>query len=219
MVYTTTTLVYNGTPLTESDVDATKLQVFINDATVELNKHINSFVIRERVLPIDSVRENLIDGSNRTYYVSKCKSGVYFGDTNNDGTVTVSDIAVFVVDGDDNETEVTVSSIDNDDMSFTLESAPASNTQAIYVTYTYSYFDVTIPDKLIEMAARYLSAHYAFVDSENGLGGNVKIGNISVSGLDKKSNSISMLRRYEEILLRILTFGNTRNLPVRHIRI
>jgi hypothetical protein len=219
MAYTTTADIYNRTPLTETDIDSTQLEGLILDATAMINKEINSKVVRERILPIDSIRENEIDGINKKYYLSKSKDGVYLGDLNNDGEVTIDDIIVYLVNADDTETEATVVSVDHEDLSFTLDEAPSSNTQAIYVTYCYSYFDVTIPDILIEMATRYLTASYAFTIEEFGLGKNVKVGNISVSGLDGKTDSLTMYQKYIEIINKIKSFGNTKNLPVRHYRI
>lgn len=219
MVYTTTANIYNRTPLTETDIDSTQLEDLISDATAVLNREINSKVVRERILPIDSIRENEIDGINKKYYLSRSKDGVYLGDLNNDGEVTVDDLRVYLVNADDTETEATVVSIDYEDLSFTLNEAPTSNTQAIYVTYCYSYFDVDTPDILIEMATRYLAASYAFTIDEYGLGTSAKVGNISVSGLDKESNSLRMYKKYLETLHKIKSFGNTKNLPVKHYRI
>jgi len=221
MVYTTPRKIYDRTSLTQEDVDEFILVDLISDATNEINNKINSKVIRERVKYIDSFRENLIDGLNKKYYVQKAKKGTYFGDMNNSGTITTADILVEILDNTDTETVATVSAIDYDDMSFTLSTAPASSTQAIYVTYCYTYFDVVTPDMLIEMATRYLVSAYAYAKLEYSLGDNIRIGNISISGLGRTGSSgeNKYLSRYNEVLKEISSFGNTKNLPVSHIRI
>lgn len=218
MAYTTTSNIYNYTPLTESDVAGSTLSQYILDATSSINKEINSRINNELVSYIDIIKDNKIDGINKKYYVKKADSGVYFGDLNDDGEITINDVIVYLVDSQGNRTEATVSTINNDEMSITLSEAPQTGIK-IYITYSYTYFDITIPDKLIEMATRYLAASYGFLKSENGLGDNIKIGNISVTGMNRKNNFLSMTQRFEDILIKIKGFSNTKNLPVRHIRI
>lgn len=218
MTYTTTRKIYDNSDLTNEDISEPRLEELISDATYELNKEINSLIVRERVLPLDSFRENQINGSNKKFYVRKSLQGYYFGDRNNDGDVTIADIEVIIRDYNDVETVAVISAIDYEDMSFTLESAPSSNTQAIFVTYMYTIFDVK-NDRLIEMATRYLVTSYAYAIDDYSLGENVKIGNISVSGLGKSSSASKAYARYEQLLNKIKSYGNTDNLPVTHIRI
>ena len=84
-----------------SDADAYDL---ITMAAYQINGDLNTKVIRERVGYIDITRQNERDGSNTEYYVKKWE-GKYLADFNNDSQVTTSDIIVYAVDGDGNETE------------------------------------------------------------------------------------------------------------------
>ena len=150
----------------------------IAQATAEINNQINVKVIREKVQYIDNTRQNKLDGSNKTFYVKNSITN-YFSDKNDDGELTVSDIKV-VLEADDELSTVTVSTIDEEG-SFVLASAPAQDTAAMYVTYCYSYYDITIPDKLINLLATYLSASYSILVVDSGLPYMTKLGNISIS--------------------------------------
>ena len=160
MALTTYTKVRLLTNISTSDISDANITSMISEATKELNRMINTKVVREQVSYIDSTRENTIDSSNTTFYVRNWE-GKYLADMNNDGSVTTSDIIVYLVDSNGTETTPTISSIDHDDGKFTLTSAPTSGYR-MYITYEYSYKDVSTPDPIVELACTFLTASYCY---------------------------------------------------------
>lgn len=165
--------VTNLTTTCISDADAYDL---ITMAAYQVNGDITTKVIRERVGYIDSTRENDINGTNTTYYVKNWK-GKYLADFNNDSLVNTSDVVVYLVDSDGNETQATVSAVDVDAGSFTLSSAPSS-AYTLYVTYAWSYIDASVPDKRLRLACAFLTAALAQAKLNIGRAPQMSIGNI-----------------------------------------
>ena len=155
MVYCTYSDINTDSNITSSDIADATITSLIAKATKILNSKINIEVVRERVLYIDDTRENEIDSSNKTYYIRNWFHG-YLADSNGDGSVTTADLTVYVVDSDGTETEATISSIDTDAKSFTLETAYDSSYR-MYVTYTYAFKNPATPDPLIQLACEYLT--------------------------------------------------------------
>lgn len=160
MAYATYSDVNLLTNVSSSDVSNTNVTSLIAEATAELNRLINVREVREPIDYLDSTRKNKIDSSNTTFYVRNWK-GKYLADMNNDGDVDTSDIIVYQVDSDGTETELTVSSIDHDDGSFTLSSAPTTGVR-LYVTYEWCQKDVSTPDRIVKMACIFLTASYIY---------------------------------------------------------
>lgn len=193
-------------------INDTLIENSISEATRIINQNTNTKVIREKIQYIDEVRDNDIDGENKTYYIKNWKNK-YLGDTNDDGEITTADLKVYSVDSDNVETQLTISSINYEDNSFTLETAPED--VDLYVTYAYSYFDMDTPDKLITLLAKYLSLSECYFLIENDLvGTSAKMGNMSVSGLDKSSKTIKNKQRADALLSELKAFGTSNVLPI-----
>ena len=155
-----------------SDADAYDL---ITMAAYQINGDINTKVIRERIDYLDSTRQNLVDGSNTNYYVKNWK-GKYLADFNNDSQVTISDVIVYAVDGDGTETTPTIGSVDVDDCKITLSSAQSNKT--LYVTYSWSYIDESIPARPLRLACAFLTAALAQARINIGRAPQISMGNL-----------------------------------------
>lgn len=186
-------LLSNITAAEVSDADMTNI---IAEATVELTSKLNVNVIRERIARVDSTRPNDIDGSNTTYYTTNWK-GKFLSDRDLDGDIDVSDVIVYVVDSDDDETTATVSSIDFDDSKFVLDTAYDS-TNTLYVTYAWSYYDLSTPDPLVNLAATYLAAAYAYLKRDAGVDGIVRFGNVTINQ-SLSSSYGEYYRKYQQL--------------------
>lgn len=201
MACTNIELIRAKTNYSTSDISDSEITQIIEEATSEINAEINIHVVRERIKYIDNSRQNKIDGSNKTYYVQNSIQNS-FGDSNNDGELTIADIKVESEDSEGNITEVTVSSI-NVEGSFILETALTSTTSKAYITYDYTYYDITIPDKLIVLLGTYLASSYAAAIVEEGLSSSVKFGNIRISNAQKNTSYSKFTTRYEKLLGRV----------------
>lgn len=202
MTYTTIDLVREKTEYTSSDISDDAIQNAMNEANAEINSEINTRIVREKVKFIDSTRQNKIDGTNKTFYVKNSITN-YFGDNNNNGELTVSDITVEIEDNENNITEVTVSSIDVEG-SYILSTSPdKSTTVAMYVTYKSTHYDITIPDQLIRLLATYLVSSYSILIVEAGLPSTTRLGNISVTVPIANTKYKQFTDRYLALLKRI----------------
>jgi len=162
MVYCNFGEVNDLTNVTSSDILDVDITKIIAKATIELNRKINVKVEREKVGYIDSTRTNKINGSNTIYYFKNWK-GKFLADMNNDGTVTTSDIIVYLISQDGTETTATVSAVDHDNMYFTLTTAPdSSTTSRMEVTYEWCFKDVSTPDPIVKLACIFLTASYCY---------------------------------------------------------
>ena len=106
--------------------------------------------------------------------MNHCK---YLADFNNDSIVNTSDIIVYAVDSDGTETKPTVSSVDVDDGSFTLSSAPTSD-KTLYVTYSWSYLDESVPARPLRLACAFLTAALAQARINIGRAPQISMGNL-----------------------------------------
>ena len=165
----------------------------------QINHEIGVKVIREKVEYIDDTRENDIDGTTTTFYVRNWEK-YYIGDLDDDGDVDTSDIIVTLVASDDTESTATVSSVDQDDGKFVLSSAPASSDE-VYVTYTYTPISVSDPNRLIRLAATYLTAAGAFTRIDAKKLQNFAIGKLRIG---KQSDAYKIFfDKYMEIINQI----------------
>ena len=198
MVWTTSTSVRLVTGLTSSDIGDTDLDSLISSAQKEVLLQTNINITRELVKYLDETRENLIDESNTTYYVSNWK-GTYLSDRDFDLDVDVDDVEVFSVDSDGTETSLTISSITYNEGKIVLSSAP--NNVDLYITYTYNYFDPVTPNPLLKLATEYLAGAYAYmrIDSKNKK--NVKFGNTSITNFNQgESTYYFLFNKYLDII-------------------
>lgn len=179
MAYTTIQIVRDKTGYTTTDIPDSEITSIISEATTIINSEINVKVKREPVTYIDITRQNKIDGSNTTFY-SRNSITFYFADANNDGALTKDDIKVELEDKDGVITEATVSSI-NSEGSFVLSTAPTTDTVHMYLTYSYSYYDISIPDKMVTLLGTYLSSSYAILIVDAGLPYSTRLGNLAVT--------------------------------------
>jgi len=167
--------VHTMTNITSSDISNADITSISAEATKELNGYINTRVTRERVDYIDETRENKIDGSNTSYYVKNWK-GKYLADRDDDGSVSTSDVIVYLVDSNGTETTATVSAIDATNCKITLSSAPSSDYD-VYITYEWCYRDPSTPDPLIKLACIYFTACYCYAKINIGRSPQVAFGN------------------------------------------
>ena len=159
MAYATPNDVRFWTGLSSSEISDDKLTELITYATSQVNRDITVEEIREPVNYIDAVRENDNDGSTTKFYVKNYKW--FLADRDNDGDVDTSDLTVYQIDTSTDpatESELTISSIDSNDGSFTLSSAPSDNVE-LYVTYNWC--KVPYNHNLVKLATCYLVAMMA----------------------------------------------------------
>ena len=201
--------VYLGDKATEF-TDA-ELEAIIDEVNSEVQQELNVDIFREYVAYISRARKNLINGDNTTYYIFNYLDK-YFADRNGDGSVTIADVKVYAVDQGGTETIPTISSIDNDNKSLTLETAP-ENVQ-LYIDYSYSFYDMFTPDNRIKRLAKYLSLSYCYFELELDLvGTSVKMGNISYSGINTNSKTSKYKNRYTKLLNELKAYGTAKNKP------
>jgi hypothetical protein len=98
----------------------------------EFNNDVQILVEKEKIVPIDDVRTNEIDGTNKTFY-TRFK---YIGDLNYDFEVNDSDVIVWK-EANNTKTYLTVASVNAKEGSFTLTTAPTSEGE-YFVNYVYS---------------------------------------------------------------------------------
>lgn len=201
MAYTTIDLVREKTGYTSDEISDDEVTQIITEATSVINNEINTYIIREPVRFIDNSRQNKLDGSNTTFYVQKSIQ-YNFGDDNDDGELTITDIKVELEDSEGTITEATVSSIDVEG-SYVLSEAPDSTTVTkMYTTYKYTYYDITIPDKLIVLLGTYLASSYTALIVDSNLPSNTKLGNIAVTVPIANTKYRQFSDRYEALLIR-----------------
>lgn len=190
--------------LTSAIVSDAVLTEIILQATAKINKLINVEVREEEVKYLDETRKNNIsDGTTTTFYV---KNGItnYLSDRNNDGIVNTSDVKVYKISNDNIRSELTVSAIDVEDGSFTLSATPGTDTQRLYVWYNFSYYNVSTPDKLIELLTTYLAASFSYLQKDHGLSNKSKFGNIEISRSQGSSSYDRYNLRFMELLKQLL---------------
>ena len=166
------------TNIAVADVANADITSLITESTKELNSLINVHIDREEVSYIDNTRENWIDGVNKTYYVQNWK-GKFLADLDDDGSVSTSDIIVYLVDEDGTETTATVSSIDSTLGKFVLTTAPLSGYRA-FVTYEWCYKNPATPDPLIKLACILLTSAYCYAKINIGRAPQVAFGNTRI---------------------------------------
>lgn len=191
--------IINITGIDSDSYEDDELSDFISFAQREVLSKIQRKALREQVSYIDNTRQNKIDGSNTTFYLKNWKDN-YLGDLDLDGDIDTDDIKVYSVNSDGTETELTVSSVDNEKMSFTLSSAP-SNVD-LFVTYKYCPFDLVTPDSQVAQVTAYLAASYVSVT--DGSDDTFRIGNVSFGGNNRGIKGNKYYQKYEELMTSLI---------------
>lgn len=205
MAYTDTDTVRLLSNLSTSDISDADVTSMIGQATVQINSDINVKVTREFVQPIDSTRENKIDGSNTNYYVQNWH-GKYLADLDNDGDVDTADVIVHQVTSTGTESTLTISAIDDDDCKITLSSAPSSGVR-LYITYSYSHVRALAAsvDPRLNLAATLLTVAYCYAKINFGKATSVQFGS---SRLTRHMDSFNQYyHRYLEVIKQIQSLG------------
>jgi len=191
--------VINITGIDSDSYEDDELSDFISFAQKEVLSKIQKRELREPALYLDNTRQNKIDGSNTTFYLSKWK-GNYLGDLDMDGDIDTDDVKVYSISSDGTETELSVSSVDYEKMSFTLSSAP-SNVDLL-VTYKYCPFDLVTPDPQVAQVTAYLAASYVSVT--DGSDDSFRIGNVSFGGNNRGIKENKYYQKYEELMTTLI---------------
>jgi hypothetical protein len=194
------------TNLSTSDISNVNITSLITESTTQVNGDLNVQVIREPIYYIDNTRSNDINGVNKTYYIKNWK-GKFLADRNNDGEITIADVIVYQVDSDGNETTPTISSVDDDDCSVTLSSAP-SNVR-LFITYAYSpvrqltsYVDSRVKSACVFLTASYIYAKINFGRSPSMAFGSTRVNRhmeASQLYLEKYRDIINQINSLEEV--------------------
>jgi hypothetical protein len=183
------------TDLDETDATDAEINDFILMAQKELNSKLINKVVREEVRMIDSFRENE-KGVDSTYYVQNWH-GKYLADSNFDNEIDTSDVKVVQYDSNTElETELTVSSIDIPNCSFTLSAVPSQNV-TLYVDYAYMAVDPVLPNGFLALATNYLAAAYALIGEDDE---NIRFGNVSIGPSSEGSKGDQLYNKYLSLL-------------------
>lgn len=187
------------TDLDETDASDAEIQDFIDMAQKEINSKLITKVTREKVEYIDSFRRNKL-GVDSTYYV-KNWHGKFFADFNFDNKIDTSDVKVIQYNPDTGEeTELTVSSIDIPNCSFTLSIIPSSNV-TIYVDYSYISIDPITPNGFLSLATNYLASSYALIGKDDE---NIRFGNVSINQSAEGSKGSQLYKKYLSLLQQLI---------------
>ena len=195
------------TNITSSDVSDADVTSLIAEATITVNSDINIKVTRERIRSIDKTRENQINGTNTVYYTQNWK-GVYLGDLNDDGSITIADVIVYQVASDGTETTPTISAVDDDDMKITLTSAPSSGVE-LYISYRYSRVRQGTVDPKVKLATIYLTAAMCYAKINIGKAPSQAFGSSRLTRHMKSYNHY--MQRYQDTLDDINQLGGMVN--------
>jgi hypothetical protein len=183
------------TDLDETDATDAEIQDFISMAQKEINSKLINRIVREKVQRIDAFRENE-QGVDSTYYVQNWH-GKYLADSNFDNEINTSDIKVVQYDTNTKlETELTVSSIDITNCSFTLSSVPSQNV-TLYVDYAYMSVDPVTPNGFLALATNYLASSYALIGEDDE---NIRFGNVSIGPSSEGSKGDQLYNKYLSLL-------------------
>ena len=145
------------TNIASNQVNDTDLAIMIEFAAGKLNSDLNHRVEREIIEEISEVKLNTIDGTNLTFYTKNYP----LGDSNNDFSVTPSDIQVYSIDDEGNENLLVVTQVTASTGQFKLSSAP--NDVKIYVTYQHTdKISVDPPHSLVKLACIQLASSLAY---------------------------------------------------------
>ena len=189
------------TNIVVADIANADITSLITEATRQVNDALNILVVREPIDFIDNTRSNDIDGTNKTFYV-KNWYGKFLADMNNDGEITKDDVIVYQVASDGTETTPTITSVDDDACSVTLETAPTANNN-YYITYSYSPVRqiTSYVDPRLKLATVFLTAAFCYAKLNIGCSPSVTFGSTRIT---KDMDSFShYYQRYLDIISQI----------------
>lgn len=197
--YCTVEDVRNLTNLTTSDISDTQIANIIQYAGSQVNVDVQVYVIEEQLLWIDAHKQNVIDGTNFTYY----SQNYPIGDMGDDMAVDTSDITVYQYLGDSLGTRetLTVSTIDPNNGSFTLSVAPLGTIDKLTLTYKYSPVSMSDPHPLVKLATIYLAAAFAYSKINIGKAPSWSMGNVRIVR-DMKSFE-TFYNKYQHVIAQI----------------
>ena len=178
MVWTNSENVKLISGLTDSDIEDGYIDSLVKLSQKEVLLQINNVVIREKVEYLDETRKNEINGVNKRYYIKNWKGG-FISDSNYDLKVDTSDVSLYAVDGDGNETVVALDSISYSDGYLDTTSAP--NNVDLYISYAYTKIDPVTPNPLLKLATEYLTSAYAYMRIDSGQKKKIKFGNTEIT--------------------------------------
>jgi len=204
MAYATTAQVRLVSGLTTAEVSDADMASLIGLATEQLNAEVNSRVYEEKILYIDAVRDNDIDGINTTFYLKKGYD-FFIADTDNDGDVGTTDITIFKVDTSvdpNTKTEVAAATLDDEMGKFTLAAAPET-IHELYSNYSYAPLKEGVTcHALIKQACIFLTAALAETKIEAKNLGSFRIGDYSETAT-KSASFTHFYGRYLDVLRNI----------------
>lgn len=193
--------------VTTTDFTDAELQSFLELAQKEVNSKIITRVNREKIEYLDQYRQNKIDGSNTIYFCKNWYSNKrtnYLSDTNYDNEVNTTDIRLVQYNKNTQlESDITVSSIDISNCSFTL-STPVNNVD-LFVSYNYSPIDPTNPDPIVSQCVSYLASSYLFVGTD---GFKVQFGNVRIEPGMSGGKGKQLYDKYQELLQQLVVNAN-----------
>jgi hypothetical protein len=173
--YCTVDEIRQVTNLKTSDVTDTHLATMIEFAGTQVNNDMNIKHIEEPVTYIDEVKQNKTDGVNSTYYTRLFP----IADANNDFRVTVADMEVYQVDGENNKTQLSVTQVNTETGEFKISTAPDTS-KKLFVTYSHCQRVIDPVDTLVKMATIFLTASYAYGKVNIGKAKRFRMGNLTV---------------------------------------
>lgn len=199
------------TDLKSEDAGDAELRDLRNEVAVpKLNDDINQDVKDEQLDHVSSSKDNIIDGSNKTFYLEQThRSFKQVGDLNDDAQVDASDIEVYYIDGDDNRVYPNVTSLEDADIGqFKMEKQNGDALKADevsegpFVTYTVAPTDVSSPSRGVENACAYLTGALGYSNINAGNFNNFSVGAISVDDSDD-GEAADQLMKYQSTIERI----------------
>jgi len=211
MVYCTPSDVKKICPVEADEIQTSGLLSIIENATTALNKDIGYDIIEEEATYIDAYRQNKKDGVNKVFYPRDSRK-YYIGDRNDDGSVTIADVRVYLYDsGAGTISEATVSSVDHETGAITLSTAPATSTSRVTLTYRRVPVDVSTPDPIVKRACAHLAAAMVHLNIRSTDFPNLRLGDLSMGAYSNIGNSTfkAFMGEYSRLISLILA-GNLR---------
>lgn len=175
-------------------------------AASQLNNDIQIRYEDWRVHTIDSYRENKVDGSNTTFYVPQDKRPI--GDYNDVGIISGGAVKAYVTRNDGgssarNRVPIIVETIDDAFQGkITLTSAP-SQSDTLFLTWSFSPLDLVQPHPLIRKAISHLVASIASTRVDASKVSKFKVGKVTVTG--QSEGASKHMANYDRAKFQILS--------------
>lgn len=179
-------------------------------AVPKLNEDLNQGIKDEHIEHISTAKDNVIDGSNKTFYLKEThRSFREVGDLNDDAVIDSDDIEVYYIDADDNRAQANVVSLDDASIGqFTLEKQNGDAleqddvTEGPFVTYNVAPTDMETPARSVENACAYLTGALGYSKINAGNFDNFSIGSVSVDD-SSDGSAADQLQKYEATVSRV----------------